>query len=306
MPIILLVGLWRHHGVQLSSWVLQTALCGSYILSLFLLGGWSIVGGYWTRWILAVAFILVAAKSFFNVTRNEWWQYQNPQQLFQLCIRVLVLGFFLWEAGMAWKGSWLPARTVALEFPLKTGQFCVLQGGDNVLINHHYPVDAQRFAIDIVQINSWGFSSCGFMNSKLEDYLIFGATLYSPCVGIVDEAVDGFEDLPPSIMQPEHPLGNYLVISMEGSDVLVLMAHLQKDSLQVKKGDRVNTGQSIARVGNSGNTSQPHLHLQATKKGTGTLLKTAEGIPMTFDGRFLVRNSVATALAPEGIHTQAF
>jgi murein DD-endopeptidase MepM/ murein hydrolase activator NlpD len=57
-------------------------------------------------------------------------------------------------------------------------------------------------------------------------------------------------------------------------------------SVSVAPGDRLAPGDPIARVGNSGNTTEPHLHVHAFDQGTG------EGVPMTFDGREPVRNRV--------------
>ncbi|MGE7916039.1 M23 family metallopeptidase [Lysinibacillus xylanilyticus] len=52
----------------------------------------------------------------------------------------------------------------------------------------------------------------------------------------------------------------------------------------VEKGEKVTTGQILGKVGNSGNTSEPHLHIHAEKNG--------KGVPITFNDRFLVRNSL--------------
>ena len=56
------------------------------------------------------------------------------------------------------------------------------------------------------------------------------------------------------------------------------------DSVVVAQGDKVTTGQILGKVGNSGNTSEPHLHIHAEKDG--------KGVPITFNDRFLVRNSL--------------
>lgn len=55
-------------------------------------------------------------------------------------------------------------------------------------------------------------------------------------------------------------------------------------SIQVKKGEKVDTNRIIGRVGNSGNTSEPHLHIHAERKG--------KGVPILFNGRFLIRNDL--------------
>jgi murein DD-endopeptidase MepM/ murein hydrolase activator NlpD len=59
----------------------------------------------------------------------------------------------------------------------------------------------------------------------------------------------------------DHPVGNHVTIDI-GNGRFVLLAHLQKGSVLVAKGDVIRTGQPIAKCGNSGNTSGPHLHIQ--------------------------------------------
>ena len=56
-------------------------------------------------------------------------------------------------------------------------------------------------------------------------------------------------------------LGNHVIVD-QGDGVHAAYAHLRRQSLQVKVGDRVQAGQPIGEVGNSGNTSEPHLHVQ--------------------------------------------
>jgi Na+-translocating ferredoxin:NAD+ oxidoreductase RnfC subunit len=89
-------------------------------------------------------------------------------------------------------------------------------------------------------------------------------------------------DLTPPEMNAKNPEGNHVSLTCDGKEAMIIMAHLQRGSITVKKGDKVKEGQIIGRVGNSGNTSEPHLHIHAERDGTG--------IPLRFDGRFLVRN----------------
>ncbi len=60
-------------------------------------------------------------------------------------------------------------------------------------------------------------------------------------------------------------MGNHVVIEI-GPEKFVLLAHLMKDSVVVREGDPVRRGDKIARCGNSGNTSEPHLHLQVQNR----------------------------------------
>jgi hypothetical protein len=302
LPIVFFVILWRHKGTQFWQWLLQTALYGSSVLALLLIGVWPLIWGYWAREILVIGFIVVAIKSFFNVKRVYRIRYQGLKPLFSQLMNLAIFAILIWQSAVALQGSVTPSNPISLQFPLKQGNFCVVQGGDKEIINHHYSIRAQKFAVDLVQLGLWGLSTHKPMSKKLSDYVIYEAPLYSPCTGIVLEIIDQYQDSIPFVMNDQHPAGNYLVISVDGSDVVILMAHLQKGSFQVKTGDFVEAGQLIARVGNSGNTSEPHLHIQAVRKDTGDFLFTGEGVPMVFDGHFLVRNTFATVSEQEDIN----
>jgi len=79
---------------------------------------------------------------------------------------------------------------------------------------------------------------------------------------------------------PAWIVGNHVTI--RGDDgTYALVAHLQRGSITVRRGDRVTTGQQIARCGNSGNSSEPHVHAQLMDRRS---LLTAQGIPMAFSG----------------------
>ena len=71
------------------------------------------------------------------------------------------------------------------------------------------------------------------------------------------------------------------------------MAHMLKNSLMVSTGNFVKRGQPIARVGNSGRTTNPHLHIHAIA-GTDTskIIEGGNGIPINFDGKFPIRNDI--------------
>jgi murein DD-endopeptidase MepM/ murein hydrolase activator NlpD len=60
----------------------------------------------------------------------------------------------------------------------------------------------------------------------------------------------------------------------------------------VTPGTGVEEGDVLGQVGNSGTTSQPHLHLHAERGGTPNEILNGEGVPIELDGRFLVRNSL--------------
>jgi hypothetical protein len=73
--------------------------------------------------------------------------------------------------------------------------------------------------------------------------------------------------------------GNHVVVRLLDSGTFVLLAHLQRGSVCVSPGQEVVAGQEIARCGNSGNSTQPHVHLQVMD-GADPIV--ARGVPVTF------------------------
>ncbi|MGA9278395.1 M23 family metallopeptidase [Ilumatobacter sp.] len=132
-----------------------------------------------------------------------------------------------------------------------------------------------------------------------DDYPGFGAELRSPVDGVVVRSIDAMRDhwsrtsplgilyliveMVRELFGPIGILGNYLVIRSDGErDVYVAMAHLQRRSLTVRSGDRVAKGDLVARCGNSGNSTEPHLHIQVMDKASPWI---AAGVPFTIDGK---------------------
>ena len=76
--------------------------------------------------------------------------------------------------------------------------------------------------------------------------------------------------------------GNHVVIALGSGGPFVLLAHLQRGSVQVQPGQPVSVGCPVARCGNSGNSTEPHLHLQVSDSTDWTR---ARGIPFTFRRR---------------------
>lgn len=202
-------------------------------------------------------------------------------------------------------GYWPNQSPVPLTFPLDGQDYYVVHGGGTYPINYHgLFAPSQRYAVDVTQLNDWGVRAAGLYPSHLGAYEIYGRPVYSPLDGTVVKAVDQFSDLTPGQRQTTHPAGNHVWIRRDS--LYVLLAHLQGGSVRVTAGDRVRTGQPLAAVGNTGNTSEPHLHLHAVTVPTqpssvpDSLLGAGTPVPVQFDGRFLTRNDQVTrARSPE-------
>lgn len=109
----------------------------------------------------------------------------------------------------------------------------------------------------------------------------------------MNEARDGQRDHWRSGTDRKNPSGNHVAVRCadEGRDVDVLLAHMMEGSGSVTEDQKVDAGQRLGRVGNSGNTSESHLHIHAVRKGSGSALE-EKGVPILFDGRFSVRNGL--------------
>jgi hypothetical protein len=139
------------------------------------------------------------------------------------------------------------------------GEWVVLQGGRSSLINHHFFLPSQRHALDLLAVKN-GMHRHGDPQ-LLESYACYDQLLFSPVSGTVVRVTNDRPDQAIGTSDPEFPVGNHAVIDM-GNDRYVLLAHLKQGSVAAAEGDAVNAGDLIGRCGNSGNTSEPHLHLQ--------------------------------------------
>ncbi|WP_353894184.1 M23 family metallopeptidase [Proteinivorax hydrogeniformans] len=180
-----------------------------------------------------------------------------------------------------------------VQFPFKAGgTYYISQGGHHQSQNYHYwneryrdlgIYSSMRYAVDIHMIGEAGIDRDVSNPSTLEDFTMFGVTIYSPVDGVVAYVEDGNQDMPPGQRDDENHMGNYLVIEAKG--VMVTMLHLKEGSIQVNEGQQIKQGQPIAKVGKSGMSTVPHLHIQATKEDVWY----KEPVPMLFDGEFLIR-----------------
>ena len=153
-------------------------------------------------------------------------------------------------------------QCVVLSAPFR-GEWYVFHGGRSALLNHHYLIPEQRHALDLCKLND-GRTSHGDA-TKLDSYAAYGQDLFAPADGKVVKVVSDRADEAIGGSDAENPVGNHVVIEV-GPEKFVLLAHLMKASVVVREGDPVRRGDKLARCGNSGNTSEPHLHLQVQNR----------------------------------------
>lgn len=164
----------------------------------------------------------------------------------------------------------------ALRLPFD-GAWYTFWGGRTPEQNYHVIARDQRFAYDFVVVRD-GKSHHGEPTIK-ENYFCWDQKILAPAAGTVVVAKDGLIDNAPGEMDASNAAGNHVVLDL-GNNEYALLAHLRQGSVKVKVGEPVQAGQELGRCGNSGNTSEPHLHFHlqnAARFGEG------EGLPAFFN-----------------------
>ncbi|MDR3659711.1 MAG: M23 family metallopeptidase [Mycobacterium sp.] len=140
---------------------------------------------------------------------------------------------------------------------------------------------AERFAIDYEQLQAGGQLFTGD-RAKTASYPYFGADVHAVADGPVVAVLDGLPEQVPGQAPTGLTLaqygGNHVVQDIGGGN-FAFYAHLQTGSVAVKPGDRLSTGQVLGRVGNSGNSTAPHLHFHVMS--TPDPLR-SDGLPFVF------------------------
>lgn len=165
-----------------------------------------------------------------------------------------------------------PAPSRYLDYRTKTrlrlpfqGRWFVFWGGRTIAENYHAASPDQRFAYDLLVVSDE--STHGPGADRNEDYYCFGAPVLAPAGGTVVRVVGDVPDNVPGTMNEELPLGNHVVLD-HGAGEFSFLAHLMQGSPTVHQGDEVAAGTVLGRCGNSGRSSEPHLHYHLQKTST--------------------------------------
>ncbi len=261
--------------------ILVPALLATGTWCFFVLPWWGY--GFTVRNIMAT---LYSIESLLLLARSI----TSPSQLLAgLGSLLLLLGFGYMGLQILHGIFTTPKLGINLAFPLSPGRFAVAQGGNTLFLNHHVRAKSQRHALDIVALGRFGMRADRLSPTHNSDYTIWGACVTAPCAGTVVAVQEQFEDAGEQSLGGISALGNHVILQTQDA-TLVVLAHLQRDSVAVKLGELVSVGSTLGRVGNSGRSTEPHLHLHAQRDGVG--------VPMRFDGRLLVRNSIVEMNRP--------
>ena len=292
IPLGAISWLVRFHPDSLRPFVFRSLLSGGMVAFAYSAGAWS-YSSWYLRTIIVLLFVVAFLYRFVTVRALPWTVDRRRSSL-RLAGRLSAMfGIALLNLQQI-DGRVFGGDAIDLRFPLVAGRYCVLQGGRGPLANpFHYLYGASRYALDIVRLNAFGNRASGVAPARVEDYEIFGDTVMAPCDCHVVTAVDIYPDQTPGEADSHHAAGNHIVLQC--GELELLLAHLKHGSIRTIAGRDVRTGEPLARVGNSGNSSEPHLHIQATRFERQRNGISAIPVPITFDGRFLAINDVVAS-----------
>lgn len=170
-----------------------------------------------------------------------------------------------------------------LELPFD-GKWYISNGGRTHKDGAHHFItwgSGQRYAIDVlIKEDDKSYSGDG---TKNEDYYCFGKPLKAPAYGVIVGMENTIEDnIPGQLNDDAIATGNYVMIDHLNGE-FSLLAHFKKGTIMVSVGDTVNVGQQLGETGNSGNSTEAHLHyhLQNSPK-----ILESTGLPAQFENYY--------------------
>lgn len=163
------------------------------------------------------------------------------------------------------------------------GNWIAVNGSVDKKFSHSWGIPTQRYAYDFLILDHEGKSGSGNKEAA-SDYYCYGKEITAPADGQIAEIGNSCPDSRilgggKADCSARDIRGNYILIRHTEKEYS-LLAHLQPGSIAVKEGQHVNRKEFLARCGNSGNSSEPHLHFQLQE---GRSFFNSAGLPITFE-----------------------
>ena len=182
------------------------------------------------------------------------------------------------------------AKPIVLGPPLRGTDWMAANGPSNTSGHRRalMPVEgkahlAQRFAIDWVKVGPNGRTFSGDEKDN-KTHFAYGSEVLAVADATVVATKDGIPENVPGITSRAVPItletvgGNHVILDLGGGR-FAFYAHLQP-GLKVKLGDKVRRGQVLGLVGNSGNSTEPHLHFHVSDANSPLA---SEGLPYVLE-----------------------
>jgi len=300
LPVLLLFWFARYPAAGALAFGLQAVSVGAFILGIGLAALWT-MPPFWVPYFYGCVFLLTTAWHLVRgrLLGSGFWQASaGPTTLVLMAAALGSIGGY--TGYLAWLGRELPqVDTVNIAPPFGAGDYMVAQGGSGSPVNIHLhtlnesverfrPWRGQSRALDIVRITSFGRHVEGWQPADPARYVTFGTPVLAPCNGKVARVEDGVQDMQVPDMDRENIAGNY--VAVDCGDFFVVLAHLRQGSIQVSVGDSLDIGDTLGEMGNSGNSSEPHLHVHAQRGLPEEAPLSGKPLALTINGDFYIRN----------------
>lgn len=289
LPSVLIYWLGFVKSSSIFNWIIKVLLAWA----IFLFYSYALPWANLSLWIKYTLIILLITSTLWSLTKLKHVAFFEKKRILswlKLAAQLLLLAMFSFNLNTMFKGFHPPEGISSLQLDTPLKQAYISHGGDNVLINYHNVNKTQAYALDLLAIDSFGRSTKKMRSKNLEDYNIYKDTLYSPCTCTVVEIQNNLKDVEIGDSDKENAAGNHIIFEYQNH--LIVYAHINQYSIMVKEGQTVKSGQSVALVGNSGNTSEPHLHVHAVKGTNPKEILSGEGVPILFNNHFYRRNQL--------------
>jgi len=298
LPLGLLVYLAFAPVKSLFAYILQIMSTGLVLLALSLVALWMLLP-WWLPYVYGLIYLIVISFRCIRLKSKSIWP-TTSLSWFPVIILFILGGYSAYLLREAILGRELPDVEIAnIQSPFGPGIYLVAHGGSRELINGHMmTLDTsverfkkylgQSYGIDIFKVNSLGFRAIGIQPSDPSKYEIFGQPVLAPCDGTVISSRNDRPDMPVPIMDVDVIEGNNVLLNCGNFELL--LAHFQMGSVLVKAGDQLIVGDELGTVGNSGKTTEPHLHISAQKSAINSSLLSGKPMAIQINGHFYVRN----------------
>ena len=198
-----------------------------------------------------------------------------------------------------------PTQPIVVHFPLR-GEWLAPNMPGSKVPSHGSNKFGTRYAYDFIQVNWQKLGRPAYRGSLLkylfrgipiDDYYCYGQPIYAPANGLVVRAEDHYPErkrtsflgdllrarnaarhFDPKRNNVQAVAGNFVILQIH-DHVYAALCHLQTDSIQVGRGQTVQAGDLLGRVGHSGNSFGPHLHFQLMNSSD---IEVAAGLPCAF------------------------
>ncbi len=289
VPILLSGLIWFKRQPSIFTWLINSLFFVLVISFITITARWEIVGIY-SKYIVLFILILSLIYGFIKNYKDSTSVLTKATKV-SIAVIIVISVVMIVMNFLALRGLRQPDNPINLASPFKSGTHIVINGGGSPQINAHAKIEPQSFALDMVGVNQLGFRiKSVFGGIELENYEVFEDSIFSPINGVIVGVVDSLTDNLPPEKDIQNIAGNYLIVKFENMELV--LAHFKYKSIVVKKDQVVKVGTYLGMVGNTGNSSEPHLHMHIESGGQEYTILNGKSVPFIIDGQYLVRGSL--------------